>query len=72
MLHLVNQVGEEELMDAYGGQYLPYQNELLVKLAENLADEDDQIGLDDAGRWWYIRPSQLRERYDGTRTLNDW
>ena len=69
----MNQVGEEELVGAYGGRYLPYQNELLVKLAENLAEEDDQIGLYDAAQDDHgIRQSQLRERYDGTRTLNEW
>ena len=50
ILHLVKQVGEEELMGAYGGRYLPYQNELLVKSGENLAEEDDQIGLYDAAQ----------------------
>ena len=47
MLHLVNQVGEEELMGAYDGQYLPYQNEPIVTSAENTSDEDDEMDLDD-------------------------
>ena len=33
--------GEEEPMGAYGRQYMPYQNELLLKSAEILSDEDE-------------------------------
>ena len=64
---------KEESLDAYGRQYIPYQDELLVKSAESLADDEEWISLNDAAQDdGGICPSQLRDRYDGTATFNEW
>ena len=59
-------------MGAYGGWYLPYQSEPIVASGDNTTDEEMGLGDDAAQDDDGIHPSQLRERSDGTTTLNEW
>ena len=69
---------EEELIGAYGGQYLPYQYEPLATSSESdeasdgdegraRRDREDQPEDEDG-----IRPSQFRDRYNGVVALDQW
>ncbi len=68
---------EDEPMAVYGGVFQPYQHE---PLASSTDESDEEGGEQDDGRHDDdrpededgIRPSQLRDRFEGEIALNQW